>query len=97
MYQLVMLATALPLTQQHLNLQGEDAAVQGTVGALSDCLQRPDGCAVVPGLPSDQYALTLITSCVGGIVFGYSLRLPPSGENINATATLLTGCFKSSD
>lgn len=66
-------------------MQGEDASVQGTVEALSDCLQRPGGCAVVPGLPSDQYTLTLITSCVGGVVFGYSLRLPPSGE----TSTLL--------
>ncbi len=59
--------------------QGEDAAILGTVGALSECLQRPGGCAVVPGIPSDQYTLTLITSLVGGVVFGYSLRLEPSG------------------
>lgn len=63
-----------------LCLQGEDAAILGTVGALTDCLQRPGGCAVVPGIPSDQYTLTLITSLVGGVVFGYSLRLEPSGE-----------------
>lgn len=59
--------------------EGEDAAILGTVGALSECLQRPGGCAVVPGIPSDQYTLTLITSLVGGVVFGYSLRLEPSG------------------
>lgn len=59
--------------------EGEDAAILGTVGALTDCLQRPGGCAVVPGIPSDQYTLTFITSFVGGIVFGYSLRLEPSG------------------
>lgn len=60
-------------------MQGEDAAILGTVGALTDCLQRPGGCAVVPGIPSDQYTLTVITSLVGGVVFGYSLRLEPSG------------------
>lgn len=64
-----------------LCLQGEDAAILGTVGALTDCLQRPAGCAVVPGIPSDQYTLTLITSLVGGVVFGYSLRLEPSGAS----------------
>lgn len=76
-------------------LQGEDAAILGTVGALTDCLQRPGGCAVVPGIPSDQYTLTLITSLVGGVVFGYSLRLEPSGILVALTA-LCTLCSATS-
>ena len=79
-------------------LQGEDAAILGTVGALSDCLQRPGGCAVVPGIPSDQYTLTLITSLVGGVVFGYSLRLEPSGTLFPIPAPGETSylCFRAS-
>ena len=50
-----------------------------TVDALVDCLERPGGCAVVPGLPADQYNLTLGTSILGGLVAGYASRLQPDG------------------
>lgn len=59
--------------------QGESAAVLNTIEALADCLERPGGCAVVPGLPSDQYNLTLGTSILGGLVAGYASRLQPDG------------------
>ena len=60
-------------------LQGEGAAVEGTLDALTECLQRPMGCAVVPGLPGNQYQLTLVTSVLGGFVAGYASRLQPEG------------------
>ena len=50
----------------------------GVLDAMSTCLER-GGCAVVPGLPSNQYQLTLITSLVGGVVFGFSTTIPPQG------------------
>ena len=63
----------------YMRTQGEGAAVEETLDALADCLQRPQGCAVVPGLPGNQYQLTLITSVLGGFVAGYASRLKPEG------------------
>jgi energy-converting hydrogenase Eha subunit A len=37
------------------------------------------GCLVVPGLPKEQWILTLVTSVVGGVVFG--LAAIPRKEN----------------
>ncbi|CAL8464370.1 g3905 [Coccomyxa elongata] len=59
--------------------EGEAAAVMGVVDALVECLETPGGCAVVPGLPSNQYQLTLITSVIGGFIAGYASRLQPEG------------------
>ena len=50
----------------------------GVLDAMGTCLER-GGCAVVPGLPYNQYQLTLITSLVGGTVFGFSTTIPPQG------------------
>ena len=61
-------------------LQGESAAVLSTIDALATCLEKPGGCAVVPGLPTDQYNLTLGTSILGGLVAGYASRLQPDGD-----------------
>jgi len=58
--------------------EGEDAAVLGAVGAISSCLEQ-GGCAVVPGLPYNQYQLTLITSIIGGFIFGYSTTIRNQG------------------
>jgi energy-converting hydrogenase Eha subunit A len=33
---------------------------------------REGGCLVVPGLPREQWILTLVTSIVGGVVFGFA-------------------------
>ncbi len=52
----------------------------GVVDALVECLVTPGGCAVVPGLPSNQYQLTLITSVIGGFIAGYASRLQPEGD-----------------
>lgn len=58
---------------------GEAAAVQGVLDSLDTCLRRPGGCAVVPGLSSDQYSFTLLTSVAGGCVCGAVLRIDPVG------------------
>lgn len=58
---------------------GEAAAIDGAVAALDTCLRRPQGCVVVPGLSSDQYGFTLLTSLAGGAVLGSVLRIDPVG------------------
>lgn len=58
--------------------EGEDVAVLSAVGAISSCLEQ-GGCAVVPGLPYNQYQLTLITSIIGGFIFGYSTTIRNQG------------------
>ncbi|NJN20994.1 MAG: TPM domain-containing protein [Leptolyngbya sp. RL_3_1] len=50
---------------------GEDLAIIETIEALETCL-RQGGCAVVPGLPQEQWILTLVTSIVGGLVCGFA-------------------------
>ncbi|MCO5608275.1 hypothetical protein L7F22_062481 [Adiantum nelumboides] len=60
--------------------EGEGEALTRTVQAIRECLQRSEGCKNVPGLTNDLYYLTLATSIVGGCVFGFAARLPPSGR-----------------
>lgn len=43
------------------------------------CLEKPDGCKVVPGLPQNQFYFTLGTSVAGGIVLGFASKLEPGG------------------
>ncbi|MDA0268542.1 MAG: TPM domain-containing protein [Cyanobacteria bacterium] len=50
---------------------GEDRAIIETIETLDTCL-RQGGCAVVPGLPQEQWILTLVTSIVGGLVCGFA-------------------------
>lgn len=57
---------------------GESAAVVNMLEALTGCL-RKGGCAVVPGLPSGQYFLTLYCAIAGGFVAGFASTLQPEG------------------
>lgn len=59
--------------------QGEAAAVRNAMEALMQCLAKEGGCYVVPGIPPNQYQLTLICSVFGGFVAGYASRLEPQG------------------
>ncbi|KXZ51457.1 hypothetical protein GPECTOR_12g420 [Gonium pectorale] len=59
--------------------EGEQTAILNSAAVLMDCLGRPDGCAVVPGLPEEQYYFTLITSVAGGLVAGFVSKLEPQG------------------
>jgi energy-converting hydrogenase Eha subunit A len=50
---------------------GENNAIVESLETVKRCLSD-GGCLVVPGLPKEQWILTLITSIVGGIVFGFA-------------------------
>ena len=45
--------------------EGEPEALQQSVGAIVFCLDRPEGCVRVPGLPDELYFLTLGASIAG--------------------------------
>lgn len=60
---------------------GEDQAILQTVQTLETCLRREGGCGVVPGLPREQWLLTLGTSIIGGIVCGFSAQPRKPGQN----------------
>jgi len=53
--------------------QGEDQAILQALDAVKGCLLK-GGCQVVPGLPREQWILTLITSAVGGIICGFAAQ-----------------------
>ncbi len=48
---------------------GENNSIVTAMETVKSCLAK-GGCLVVPGLPQEQWILTLITSVVGGIIFG---------------------------
>ena len=50
---------------------GENTAIMNALGTVKSCLVK-GGCGVVPGLPREQWILTLVTSIVGGLVFGFA-------------------------
>lgn len=58
---------------------GEDASIIEALSSLKGCL-RQGGCQVVPGLPREQWILTLITSVVGGVVFGFAAQPREAGK-----------------
>jgi hypothetical protein len=60
---------------------GEDRAIIEALESIETCLRR-DGCAVVPGLPREQWILTLITSIVGGVVCGFAAHPRKPGQVI---------------
>ncbi len=52
---------------------GENNAIAESLNTVKGCLAK-GGCNVVPGLPQEQWILTLITSVVGGVIFGLAAR-----------------------
>ncbi len=50
---------------------GEDSSIISALESIESCLRR-NGCQVVPGLPREQWILTLITSVVGGVICGFA-------------------------
>ena len=59
--------------QFYVRDNGEDGAVRGAINALETCLER-GGCAGVPGLPREQWILTLVTSILGGVICGFAAQ-----------------------
>jgi hypothetical protein len=60
---------------------GENAAILEALGSIETCL-RKNGCAVVPGLPQEQWILTLVTSIVGGVIGGFAAHPRKPGQVI---------------
>jgi energy-converting hydrogenase Eha subunit A len=50
---------------------GENLAITEALDTVKGCLVK-GGCNVVPGLPREQWILTLVTSIVGGLIFGFA-------------------------
>ncbi len=65
--------------QFYVRDQGYDQSILSAIDAITTCLAK-DGCAVVPGIPQEQWILTLITSIVGGVVFGFAGHPRKDGE-----------------
>ncbi len=59
--------------------EGEDQSIIQSLESIKTCLLR-GGCNVVPGLPREQWILTLITSIVGGLVFGFAAQPRKPGQ-----------------
>ncbi|MGB3693949.1 MAG: TPM domain-containing protein [Spirulinaceae cyanobacterium] len=49
--------------------EGENNSIVQALYTVEECLKN-GGCNVVPGLPKEQWILTLISSVVGGFIFG---------------------------
>ncbi len=60
---------------------GEDQSILESLASIELCL-RQNGCRVVPGLPDEQWILTLISSLIGGIVCGFAAIPRKPGDGI---------------
>lgn len=58
---------------------GEDQAILEAIASVEGCL-RKGGCSVVPGIPREQWILTLVTSVVGGLICGFAGRPRKPGQ-----------------
>ena len=59
--------------------EGEDQSILQSLESIKTCL-RQGGCRVVPGLPREQWILTLITSVVGGVICGFAAQPRRQGQ-----------------
>ena len=57
--------------QYYVREHGRDGAVLDALHAVKGCLVT-GGCQVVPGLPQEQWLLTLCTSILGGLIVGFA-------------------------
>jgi hypothetical protein len=58
---------------------GEDNAIIDSLDAVKTCLLQ-GGCNVVPGLPKEQWLLTLVTSVLGGVICGFAAQPRKEGQ-----------------
>jgi hypothetical protein len=65
--------------QFYVRDEGYDRSILSSINAIETCLAN-DGCKVVPGLPKEQWILTLLTSILGGFIFGYAGHPRKEGE-----------------
>ena len=67
--------------QYYVRDHGEDGAIVDALAAVEICLER-GGCQVVPGLPTEQWVLTLITSILGGLIVGFAAYPRQPGRRV---------------
>ncbi len=74
--------------QYYVRDNGEDSAILDALHAVKGCLLI-GGCQVVPGLPQEQWVLTLATSILGGLIVGFAAYPRQPGRTIEWTWVLL--------
>ena len=65
----------------YIREHGENNAIVEALESVKGCL-RQNGCNVVPGLPQEQWILTLISSIVGGVILGAAVIPRKEGQAI---------------
>jgi hypothetical protein len=60
---------------------GENQSIVQSLESVMGCL-RQGGCSVVPGLPREQWILTLVTSVIGGVVCGFAAHPRKPGQAV---------------
>lgn len=61
---------------------GENQAIVQSLESVMGCL-RQGGCQFVPGLPQEQWILTLVTSVLGGVICGFAAHPRKQGQIIS--------------
>ena len=74
--------------QYYVREHGEDGAIVDALSAVQGCLER-GGCQVVPGLPQEQWLLTLCTSLLGGLIVGFAAYPRKEGSKVEWAWVLL--------
>ena len=74
--------------QYYVREHGRDGAVLDALHAVNGCLAI-GGCQVVPGLPQEQWLLTLCTSILGGLIVGFAAFPRQAGRRIEWLWVLL--------
>ena len=63
----------------YIREHGENNAIVEALESVKGCL-RQNGCTAVPGLPQEQWILTLISSIVGGVILGVAVIPREEGQ-----------------
>jgi hypothetical protein len=74
--------------QYYVREHGEDGAIVDALASVQGCLER-GGCQVVPGLPQEQWLLTLCTSLLGGLIVGFAAYPRKEGNRVEWAWVLL--------
>ncbi|MBD2717677.1 TPM domain-containing protein [Synechococcus sp. FACHB-909] len=74
--------------QFYVRDHGEDGSILSAIHAVKGCLAM-GGCQVVPGLPQEQWILTLCTSILGGLIVGFAAFPRQEGRRVEWTWVLL--------
>ena len=74
--------------QYYVRDHGQDGAVLDALHTVKACLAI-GGCQVVPGLPQEQWLLTLCTSILGGLIVGFAAFPRQPGRRVEWMWVLL--------